>query len=532
MTFDPPLKGRYWFTVTLVLLALVPDLLLSTAMTLLRTPIVAALHTTVPAFNLGETFSNAGWAFGAVLAADFFQRFGQRRPLLIYEAVFVLGSILGAVAPDVRFLIAGRILQGTATGMLLVAALPPLITMYPVARLTSTAAVTGLSLFGAVAAGPLLAGYVAYTGAWRWFFAAMALLGLLGFIVQFLAVEPKPAPNPGLRFDLPGIALTALGAGLTFAGVGGLSTYPWTSRGVWLPTALGLLAIVILLVLEYNVEDGLMPVKLLANTFPVIGIVSAIIAGLVFTGLTELFLLYVQRVGGASPLLTGLVFWPALVSAVAASLLFGRLFNTRYVLVLPLAGMLALLAVAWIMTTLTIHMERGELFWIAFLLGAGAGLTVSPGLFIAGLSVAPTMVGRAFSVIEMLRLAGAFALVPAFVYFAEIFGMAPQKLVLGMHIVFWVSVGLMVVTLASTTVLFFLGGARLHAPDLSAYLERQEEAFASPRLAEVARGPDSVGASIARGVRSILPAEDAGRDQEKQDRQARQGQKSGGAKET
>lgn len=524
MTFNPPLQGRYWFTVALVLLALVPDLLLSTAMPLLRTPIVAALHTSVPALNLGETFSNAGWAFGAVLAADLFQRFGPRRPLLIYEAVFVIGSILGAVAPDVWVLVAGRILQGTATGMMLVAALPPLITTFPVARLTSTAAVAGLALFGAVAAGPLLAGYVGYSGTWRWFFAATALLGLLGFIVQFLTVEHKPGPNPDLRIDLPGIVLTALGAGLTFAGVGGLSSYPWTSLGVWLPTALGLLAVVILLVVEYHVKDPLMPVKLLTSTFPLIGITSAIIAGLVFTGLTELFLIYVQRVDGYSPLLTGLVFWPALVSAVAASLLFGRLFNTRYVLVLPLSGMTALLAVAWIMTTMTTHTGRGELFWIAFLLGAGAGLTVSPGLFIAGLSVAPTMVGRAFSVVEMLRLAGAYALVPAFVYFAEIYGLTPQKLVLGMHIVFWVSVGLMAVTLAITTVLFFLGGARLHAPDLSGYLERQEEAFASPPLAEVARSHDSVGASIARGVRSALPTETASRDQERQERKARQSQ--------
>jgi len=524
MAFDPPLKNRYWFTVTLVLLALVPDLLLSTAMPLLRMPIVAALHTTAATFNLGDTFSNAGWAFGAVLAADFFQRFGPRYPLLIYEAVFVIGSILGAVAPDVWYLVAGRILQGTATGMMLVAALPPLITNYPVKQLTTTAAVAGIALFGAVAAGPLVAGYVAYTNTWRWFFAAVALLGLLGFIVQFLAVEPKPAPNPGLRFDLPGIALTALGAGLTFAGVGELSMYPWTSLGVWLPTALGLLTIVILLVMEYYVKDPLMPVKLLVSTFPLIGIVSAILSGLVFTGLTELFLVYVQKVDGYTPLLTGLVYWPALVTAVAASLLFGRLFNTRYVLVLPLSGMTALLAVAWIMTTLTTHAGRGELFWIAFLLGAGAGLTVSPGLFIAALSVSPKLVGRAFSVVETLRLAGAYALVPAFVYFAEIFGMTPPKLVLGMHIMFWVSVGIMAVTMAVTTVLFFLGGARLHAPDLSGYLERQEEAFESPRLADVARGPDTVGASIARGVHSLLPTDDGGRDQEKQDRQERQGQ--------
>ncbi len=75
--------------------------------------------------------------------------------------------------------------------------------------------------------------------------------------------------------------------------------------------------------------------------------------------------------------------------------------------------------------------------------------------------------------------------------------------------------------LASTAVIFLLNGARLHPPDLSAPLERREEAFASPQLAEVTRGADTVGASIARGVHSILPSEGVDRDQELRERQAR-----------
>ena len=67
---DAPLHNNYPLTVLFMLLALCPDLFFSTAMPLLRMPIAHELHTSASAVQLGETFSNAGWAFGAVFASS------------------------------------------------------------------------------------------------------------------------------------------------------------------------------------------------------------------------------------------------------------------------------------------------------------------------------------------------------------------------------------------------------------------------------------------------------------------------------
>jgi MFS family permease len=487
MAFDrqkkPPLQGHYWPTVALVLLALCPDLFISTAIGLLQRQMAADLHINVSLIALSSTFSNAGWAFGAVLAADLAQRFPQRYLVLIYEGAFVIGSILVAVAQTPWSVIAGHTVEGTATGMLLIAALPPLITNYPVDRIRSTVAVIAIGLFGGVAAGPLIGGYVAHTGAWREFFAAMGALGILGFIVAALVLELKPGLNPDLSFDALGLALALVGSVLTFYGVGELQSHTYTAPIVLVPATIGLLALGALLILEYRAPNALMPVKPLSTTYPVIGILGAVISGGAYTGMLELTFLLLQKVLGLAPLATGLILWPDLITAVFASVLFGAVFTTRSMLILPPLGMIALMADAGLLATLTSpHMGQGLILGISALLGIGAGLTVSPGLFVGGLSVSSKLVGRAFALVEMLRLAGAFAMVPAFTHFAQVYGTQPMALTQGLRPVFWVIFGIMVGTLGICTLIFVVGGARLHPPDLECYLGGEGEALESPPI--------------------------------------------------
>lgn len=507
-----PLLGNYPLTVAFVLLALCPDLFWSTSVPLLRPEIARDLHASAAALQLGETFSNAGWAFGAVLAADLAQRFHNYRLNLIYEGAFILGSILGAIAPTAAVYDAGRIVQGTATGMLLVSALPPLIRNFGVGKLSATVGFTDIGLFGAVAAGPLIGGYVALTGTWRWFFATSALLGLFAWILIWLVVQRGPGYNPELRFDWKAIALAGAGAGLAFYGLGQLQGSPgWTTPIVWVPAVLGIACTVVLIVYQYHANDALIPVKPLAKTYPVVGILVGVLGGMAFTGLLELLIVYMQQVVGLKPFSVGVLLWPGLATALLGALIFSRFFGTRYVLLLPLGGMLALVVAAWLLTTITTTTGTGLVLWVAGLLGLGASLTVSPGLFMAGLSVRPNLIGRAFALVELLRLAGAFAFAPAFLYFATALGNTPARLVLGMHIVFWVILLGSLGTIALATAIFFAGGGRVHPPDLVAYIERNEEAMDSPAFGEAVRRGE-LGGAIRGGVLSAFGADRAGQE--------------------
>lgn len=484
-------------------------------MTVARQSVSASLHAPLAVIGLGETFSNAGWAFGAVLASDLAQRFSGWKLNVLYEIVFIVGAILGATAPTAAFLVAGRILQGTATGMLLVSALPPIIRGFPVEKLGITAAVTDVGLFGAVTAGPVIGGYVAATDTWRWLFAATGLLAVLGLALAILVVKRQAGFNPDFPFDAAAIVLAAAGAGLTFYGVGNLgagSSASWTTPIVWIPTALGILVTIALIVYQYRRENALMPVKPIATTYPLIGIIAGVLGGAAYTSLLELLLLYLRQVRGYHPISFSLILWPGIAAALVAAYLFGKFLNTRYVLLLPLLGVSSLIGAAWILTTTTLSSGSGELLWIAGILGVGAGLTVSPALFMAALSVKPAMVGRAFALVELLRLAGAFAIVPAFTYFAMAYGTRPLQLMLGLHYMYWVILIGLVVTIGICTLVFVLGGARIHAPDLRAYLEDQEAALESPPvIGRESEGRPPLGEQLRSATRNTLLLGEDGR---------------------
>src|SRR5208282_280323 len=95
-----PLAGRYPAVATMVMCALIPYLALSAALQPL-TPIIAKqLHTTLQTMSLASGMGNAAYAVGTVLAVAFAQHLPQRRMLVGYATLLVIGSVLGASAQD------------------------------------------------------------------------------------------------------------------------------------------------------------------------------------------------------------------------------------------------------------------------------------------------------------------------------------------------------------------------------------------------------------------------------------------------
>ena len=95
-----PLAGRYPAVAAMVMFALIPYLALSAALQPL-TPIIAKdLHMSLQTMSLSSGLANAAYAAGTVLAVQFAQHLPQRRMLVVYAALLVIGSVLAAAAQD------------------------------------------------------------------------------------------------------------------------------------------------------------------------------------------------------------------------------------------------------------------------------------------------------------------------------------------------------------------------------------------------------------------------------------------------
>src|ERR1700710_806103 len=167
MKFTGPLVDSYWAAVLLVVCALVPFLGLSSALQTMLPVLGPGVHLSPQALSLTLGMANAAYALGTVLAVQLAVHYPQRRLLVAYAGMFTIGSLLCATAFTPGLFVAGHVIQGLFTSMMLIGAAPALVLGWPSTRLPTTAAVMNLGIFGAVAAGPLFGGLEANSDAWR-----------------------------------------------------------------------------------------------------------------------------------------------------------------------------------------------------------------------------------------------------------------------------------------------------------------------------------------------------------------------------
>jgi len=473
---EPPLNARYGWIVTVALLALAPNIVLTTAFTLLQKPIAHDLHLSKLAIQESEGISNACYAFGAVLGAFLTQRFRQRPLFLNVEALFVVGSILAttAWAPIPYFV--GRVIQGFATGLMLVVALPPLITRYGVRKLPGTAAAVNIGLFGAVTVGPILAGAVAGVS-WRIVFGIVTIAGAVGLGIAVLALPDIDAFDRGRKPDVPAFGLAIVATVLPFFATSQLVSARFGQAIVFAPLIVGLLVLIALIVEQYRKAEALMPVEALSTSLPVMGTLAAMVAGAAFVTISELSATAALQGKHESPLRVGVMSSPGIAGVAIAAVVFALLFRTRYLPVLVAVGMLLIIGGG---VLAAIGTSTANSLASSALLGAGAGATVSPGLFLAGMGVPSNRIGRAFALVELLRSEAAYLVGPVLLYVA----MLHRPLQHGIVFATWITVGVAAAGLVGLVALFVASGARLHAPDLEAWLDRGEQALESPYPAE------------------------------------------------
>lgn len=479
------LRGRYGLVAALAVLGLSPYVVLSTSLFPLEDVIASDLGASTRAMQLAAGLGNAAYALGVVVAAQAAQRLGQRRLFLGYQVVFVLGTLLAAYASGEVAWAVGRVLQGAAAGGMLISSLPPLITRYGAGRLPLTAAIVDVGLFGAITVGPLIGGEVAVAESWRGFLLAVAAVAVVGLVVAFLGYPELDPADPDLPVDGAALSLAALATFSLFFATAWLSGASLTDPVVLVPVAVGLVALVTMLVVERRKEDALIPVSKLVTQLPVTGVLVAMLGGALFVTLFDLTQTWLVEVGGNAPDEAGWRWWPMPLGLAVAATAFGLLFRTRFVPVLADVGLVAFGGAAGVLLLLSPSNQWWLVPLAALLLGFGAGATVSPGLFMTALGIPSTSIGRAFALVQLLRSVATFGVGPVVLYLA----MSTDDLASGISGGFVAMLVLAGLALLAALVIPFLSGARLREPDLEAWLDG-EPALPSPTTAVHAR-PDA-----------------------------------------
>ena len=172
---------------------------------------LADLEWTINAYNL---------AFGCLMltGAALGDRFGRRRMYATGLLVFVLGSVLAALAPSAGLLIAARVVQGAGGAMLVPLTLTLISDAFGVAERGTAIGIWGGVTGLGVAAGPVVGGAIVQGLSWQWIFWLNVPIGVAVAVLAPFRLRESRGPRPQL--DIIGLVLAAAGLfALTWAPV-------------------------------------------------------------------------------------------------------------------------------------------------------------------------------------------------------------------------------------------------------------------------------------------------------------------------
>lgn len=342
------------------------------------TKLAAATGASLPVIQWVSTGYALALATVLPVAAWLINRFSSRTVFLAAVAVFAAGSALVAASWNVESLIAFRVVQGLAGGVVTPAAMTLVLGSTPPAERGRAMALLGLPLMLGPILAPVLGGWLLDTVSWRWMF----LINLpIGAAAIGLGMRNLPAltATPQGRLDWRGLALLPPALAALVLGTSLMTP------GALPPTVVVLFAVGAVLITAFVVHALRAPAPLLDLRLfgdRLVGGAAAVL--FLYTGATMagliLMPLYWQVAQGEPALTTGLLMAPAAVVAAAVIRSSGTLIDSRTPLQVIGAGIaLSLLAQAG----LAIAFTAGAATWMIAALWAlhslGSAFVIMPG---------------------------------------------------------------------------------------------------------------------------------------------------------
>jgi len=302
--------------------------------------------------------------------------FGRKPMMLVAITLFMAGSLVGAVAPTMPWLIAARTIQGLGGGGLMILSQASVADFVPARERGRYAGFMGGVFAVSSVAGPLLGGWLTEGPGWRWVFwtvIPLALLAMLAIVTLMPTVHKAVAQRP--RIDTAGIALMSLSTtAIILAATWGGHTYDWLSPQI-IALMVGALVLAALFVwAESRAEHPVIPLSLFRNRNFVLTTAAGLATAIAMFGVVGYLPTYFQMAEGVSATEAGLLMVPLMGSLLFTSVVLGAVVSkTGRYKVIPIMGSLILAVGLWLLSTISLDTPLAVICLYMAVMGTGLG---------------------------------------------------------------------------------------------------------------------------------------------------------------
>ncbi|KAI0888031.1 MFS general substrate transporter [Annulohypoxylon maeteangense] len=328
------------------------------------------------------------------LYGKIYRIFDIKYAFLSAVAVFEIGSLISAAAPDSTVFIVGRAVAGMGTAGLFSGSIVILSYALPLRKRPAMFGMFGCMWGIASVAGPLLGGAFTDHLTWRWCFYINLPIGGLAMVVIFFFLNIARVNNPDnktllarvLELDLLGavVLIPAIVLFLLALQWGG-SQYPWSDRRiVGLFAAASVMTLIFIGIEHYQQDKGLLPPRFFRNRNLLCAMSFSLFFGASFFPLIYYLSLYFQAIQGDTAVHAGIKLLPLLISVVISSVVSGALITATGYYNPFILTETALIAIgAGLITTLSPTTPSAAWFGYLALDGLGTGVGFQAGVTVA-----------------------------------------------------------------------------------------------------------------------------------------------------
>lgn len=363
----------------LTIFAIGPQYFINLSYTMNQEIVQNGLHFGSEELLIPSTLANISFALGIPFGPVLTRVLGFRKNYLFMVFLFLCGSIIGTITPNLLLLIIARVIQSISAGVLFLTILPVSLRSFPNKIRNTFLFMVITGLFGATAMGALFGSLSLSVDAWRWLYMLNILSACLCLIVGYVSLPRSNEQNQHASIDKTGAFLFCLIMIILAFPLCNLMDKGFASIYVWPFFAVAIILILLFIVIDLKAEMPLIPFRTLKAAKPISGTVMAIASHV-------LLVLSIAGINGflrhnmdlPFHYLLHFYFWffiGILITAILHTFLYSALGAGK----LGIIGSLAVIYVSLQWRTMSPEISRPVLYFQVACLGAGVSMVLVGG---------------------------------------------------------------------------------------------------------------------------------------------------------
>lgn len=257
------------------------------------------------------------------LSSNIYDKYTNRHVFLTTVGIFIIGTAIGCFATNFWELLAARLIQAVASGILMSFQMTTMISIYPIEKRGTILGMSSLVISSGPALGPSISGLLLEYLSWRSIFYTVLPFMLVVWVIAYFKLPNFSKPRP-ITIDIWSVCLSLVGSALT---LGSLTTFEINAVVAWAMLIVGIIILAIFTKRQLHLKNPMLKVQIMK--YPSFRMMTGVgmLAFMVLLGTEQLIPIYTENLMGMGSFASGLILLPgAILNGITATFV-GRLYD-------------------------------------------------------------------------------------------------------------------------------------------------------------------------------------------------------------